>query len=56
MTLELLIEGEPFAIEREILDGPQFAGLTIAERKALAITIGSASSSSPRARSPRPAS
>ena len=38
MTLELLIEAEPFVIEGEILDGPQFAGLTRAEKKALAIT------------------
>src|SRR5215510_3714778 len=35
---ELLIEAEPFEIEGELLDDPQFAGLTVAERKALAIT------------------
>lgn len=45
MTLELTFASRPFAAtavpdvpDHEILDGPQFAGLTRAERKALAIT------------------
>ncbi|MBA3500566.1 MAG: hypothetical protein M4D80_13435 [Myxococcota bacterium] len=36
--LELLIDPEPFELEAEILGGPAFAGLTLAERKAVAIT------------------